>query len=81
MLQFFMRCTICIQAPFSSPEEIGNVAVQLAMLLEYDRFNSCNYDAGIVPLINASIVLQLLTTTFPSLKKLQQEEGAQVGCD
>jgi len=34
--------------------------------------------AGIVPLINASIVLQLLSTTFPSLKKLQREEGPQV---
>lgn len=34
--------------------------------------------AGIVPTINASIVLQLLSTTFPSLKKLQREEGPQV---
>jgi protein transport protein SEC61 subunit alpha len=34
--------------------------------------------AGIVPYINASIILQLLTTTFPSLKKLQREEGPQV---
>ncbi len=35
--------------------------------------------AGIVPYINASIILQLLATTFPSLKKLQREEGPQVG--
>lgn len=34
--------------------------------------------AGIVPYINASIILQLLATTFPSLKKLQREEGPQV---
>ena len=33
--------------------------------------------AGIVPYINASIILQLLTTSFPSLKKLQREEGPQ----
>ena len=31
-----------------------------------------------MPYINASIVLQLLTTAFPSLKKLQREEGPQV---
>lgn len=31
--------------------------------------------AGIVPYINASIILQLLATTYPSLKKLQREEG------
>lgn len=31
----------------------------------------------IVPYINASIVLQLLATAFPSLKKLQREEGPQ----
>lgn len=35
-------------------------------------------NAGIVPFINASIVLQLLSTTFPSLKQLQREEGPQV---
>lgn len=35
--------------------------------------------AGIVPYINASILLQLLATAFPSLKKLQREEGPQVG--
>lgn len=34
--------------------------------------------AGIVPYINASIVLQLLSTAFPYLKTLQREEGAQV---
>lgn len=37
----------------------------------------CWSHAGIVPYINASIVLQLLSTTFPSLKKLQREEGPQ----
>ncbi|KAK9908883.1 hypothetical protein WJX75_004199 [Coccomyxa subellipsoidea] len=35
------------------------------------------FSLGIVPYINASIILQLLTTTFPSLKKLQREEGPQ----
>ena len=33
--------------------------------------------AGIVPYINASIVLQLLATSFPSLKRLQRDEGTQ----
>ena len=31
-----------------------------------------------MPYINASIILQLLATTFPGLKKLQREEGPQV---
>jgi preprotein translocase subunit SecY len=35
------------------------------------------FSLGIVPYINASIVLQLLATAFPSLKKLQREEGPQ----
>ena len=36
-------------------------------------------DAGIVPYINASIILQLLSTAFPGLKKMQREGGPQVG--
>ncbi|KAH7616840.1 putative Preprotein translocase subunit SECY, chloroplastic [Nannochloris sp. 'desiccata'] len=35
------------------------------------------FSLGIVPYINASILLQLLSTAFPSLKKLQREEGPQ----
>jgi preprotein translocase subunit SecY len=35
------------------------------------------FSLGIVPYINASIVLQLMSTAFPSLKKLQREEGPQ----
>ncbi|KAJ9511646.1 pre protein translocase secY subunit [Haematococcus lacustris] len=35
------------------------------------------FSLGIIPYINASIVLQLLAAAFPSLKKLQREEGAQ----
>lgn len=34
--------------------------------------------AGIVPYINASIILQLLATAFPALKKMQREGGPQV---
>ena len=30
---------------------------------------------GIVPYINASIIIQLATTSIPSLEKLQKEEG------
>lgn len=37
------------------------------------------FSLGIIPYINASIVLQLFSTAFPSLKKMQREEGAQVG--
>jgi len=33
------------------------------------------FSLGIVPYINASIILQLLSTTYPELKKLQREEG------
>lgn len=35
------------------------------------------FSLGIIPYINASIVLQLFSAAFPSLKKLQREEGAQ----
>ncbi|GFR48827.1 hypothetical protein Agub_g10780 [Astrephomene gubernaculifera] len=35
------------------------------------------FSLGIIPYINASIVLQLFTAAFPSLKKLQRDEGAQ----
>ena len=30
---------------------------------------------GIIPYINASIIIQLLTTALPALEKLQKEEG------
>lgn len=36
------------------------------------------FSLGIIPYINASIVLQLMTAAFPGLKKMQREEGAQV---
>lgn len=35
------------------------------------------FSLGIIPYINASIVLQLLSAAFPSLKKMQREDGAQ----
>lgn len=35
------------------------------------------FSLGIIPAINASIFLQILTTAFPGLKKLQREEGPQ----
>ncbi len=35
------------------------------------------FSLGIIPYINASIVLQLFSAAFPTLKKLQREEGAQ----
>lgn len=35
------------------------------------------FSLGIIPYINASIVLQLFSAAFPSLKKLQRDEGAQ----
>lgn len=35
------------------------------------------FSLGIIPYINASIVLQLLSAAFPGLKKLQREDGAQ----
>lgn len=35
------------------------------------------FSLGIIPYINASILLQILAAVFPSLKKLQREEGPQ----
>lgn len=36
------------------------------------------FSLGIIPYINASIVLQLFSAAFPGLKKMQRDEGAQV---
>lgn len=35
------------------------------------------FSLGIIPYINASIVLQLMSTAFPALKKMQREDGPQ----
>jgi hypothetical protein len=35
------------------------------------------FSLGIIPYINASIVLQLFSAAFPSLKKMQREDGPQ----
>lgn len=35
------------------------------------------FSLGIIPYINASIVMQLFAAAFPSLKKMQREDGAQ----
>lgn len=35
------------------------------------------FSLGIIPYINASIVLQLMSAAFPALKKMQREEGPQ----
>jgi preprotein translocase subunit SecY len=35
------------------------------------------FSLGIIPAINASIFLQIMTISFPELKKLQREEGPQ----
>ncbi|PNW72115.1 hypothetical protein CHLRE_16g681900v5 [Chlamydomonas reinhardtii] len=35
------------------------------------------FSLGIIPYINASIVLQLFSAAFPGLKKMQRDEGAQ----
>lgn len=35
------------------------------------------FSLGIIPYINSSIVLQLFSTAFPALKKMQREDGAQ----
>eukprot|EP00798_Chlamydomonas_sp_ICE-L_P023324 gene23324-30566_t len=35
------------------------------------------FSLGIIPYINASIVFQLFAAAFPSLKKMQREDGAQ----
>jgi preprotein translocase subunit SecY len=35
------------------------------------------FSLGIIPYINSSIVLQLFSAAFPSLKKMQREDGPQ----
>lgn len=60
----------CMQHPLSVP-----VPAEFHVLSRCACIR-CVY-TGIVPYINASIILQLLATSFPSLKKLQREEGPQ----
>jgi len=48
------------------------VAAVCRVLLQVGLFS-----LGIIPYINASIVLQLMSAAFPALKKMQREDGPQ----
>lgn len=82
-LLVFSRVGVYIRIPGVDVERFSE-AMQGSGLLGYiDTLSGGSisrvgvFSLGIVPYINASILLQLLATSFPSLKKLQREEGPQ----
>ncbi|CAL5222560.1 g4942 [Coccomyxa viridis] len=82
-LVVFSRLGVYMRVPGVDAERFAE-AVQSQGILGYiDTLSGGSisrvgiFSLGIVPYINASIVLQLLATAFPSLKKLQREEGPQ----
>ena len=49
---------------------------KLLILFQVEEIHSFGLlSLGILPNINASIIIQLLTTAIPSLSKMQKEEG------
>jgi preprotein translocase subunit SecY len=54
------------------PQCYQSCGLLLLLLLQVGLFS-----LGIIPYINASIVLQLMSAAFPQLKKMQREDGPQ----
>jgi preprotein translocase subunit SecY len=64
---------------FSAALEGGGLAALAGLLSIFSRGFSILgvFALGIIPYINASIILQLLTPVIPQLEKLQKDEGEQ----
>jgi preprotein translocase subunit SecY len=64
---------------FSQALESGGLAALAGLLSLFSRGFSILgvFALGIIPYINASIILQLLTPVIPALEKLQKDEGEQ----
>jgi preprotein translocase subunit SecY len=64
---------------FSQALESGGLAALAGLLSLFSRGFSILgvFALGIIPYINASIILQLLTPVIPQLEKLQKDEGEQ----
>jgi preprotein translocase subunit SecY len=64
---------------FSAALESGGLAALAGLLSIFSRGFSILgvFALGIIPYINASIILQLLTPVIPQLEKLQKDEGEQ----
>lgn len=79
----FSRLGVYIRLPGVDVERFGEAMSGSGLLGYIDTLSGGSiskvgvFSLGIVPYINASILLQLLATAFPSLKKLQREEGPQ----
>src|ERR687894_346347 len=58
-------------------EEVGSTLLGVLDLFSGGNFKTISVFAlGVTPYITASIILQLMTTVFPQLKKLQEEGEA-----
>lgn len=79
LLIFLLRLGTFIPVPHIDQRYLDN-AVSSNLLFQIINSNPTNsklglFSLGIIPYINASIVIQLLTSIVPKLEKLQKEEG------
>ncbi|KAG7672533.1 hypothetical protein KSW81_001495 [Nannochloris sp. 'desiccata'] len=80
---FFSRLGVYVRLPGVDVDRFAEAMSGSGLLGYIDTLSGGSiskvgvFSLGIVPYINASILLQLLSTAFPSLKKLQREEGPQ----
>jgi preprotein translocase subunit SecY len=79
LLIFLLRLGTFIPVPHIDQRYLDN-AVSSNLLFQLINNNTTNYklglfSLGIIPYINASILIQLLTSIVPSLERLQKEEG------
>jgi preprotein translocase subunit SecY len=75
---FILRAGNFIPVPYVDQSYLINIINTNSLLKTF--FNSKNiilsiFSVGIAPSINASILIQFLTSSFPYFKKLQKEEG------
>lgn len=82
-LIIFSRIGVYIRLPGVDVDKLSDSMSSSGLLGYIDTLSGGSiskvgvFSLGIVPYINASILLQLLATAFPSLKRLQREEGPQ----
>jgi preprotein translocase subunit SecY len=80
-LLFLVRLGIYLPIPGINRPAFAQIVKSNQFLGVLDYFSGSGFSAlgifalGIIPFINASIILQLLTAALPSLERLQKDEG------
>ena len=76
----FVRLLLYIPVPSLDLELFTQIKEEKSLFAYVKNLNGSNFlgigALGIVPYINASIILQLITPIIPELGRLQKEEGA-----